>query len=119
MKDDTVSVLAVHFLIDLTGKRGSLGGLMQKRSDITLFKSITDLDSQPVLFIPDVHFSNMQRAAQVRESVIINPFLCVNASECNQANAKLKGEIIQNSHDIKKKKIFFPIFLTSIVFLFF
>ncbi|KAM9488909.1 grainyhead-like transcription factor 2a isoform 1-T2 [Clarias gariepinus] len=49
---------------DLAGKRG-LGVLMQKRSDITLFKSITDLDSQPVLFIPDVHFSNMQRAAQM------------------------------------------------------
>lgn len=63
---------------------------MQKRSDITFFKSITDLDSQPVLFIPDVHFSNMQRAAQVRAFVIINPFLCVNASQCSQANAKRK-----------------------------
>ncbi|GAA6099571.1 grainyhead-like transcription factor 2a isoform X1 [Tachysurus ichikawai] len=50
---------------DLTSKRGSLGALMQKRSDITFFKSITDLDSQPVLFIPDVHFSNMQRSAQM------------------------------------------------------
>lgn len=66
--------LAVRFVLDLTGKRGSLGALMQKRSDITFFKSITDLESQPVLFIPDVHFSNMQRAAQVREFVIINPF---------------------------------------------
>ncbi|KAK3551388.1 hypothetical protein QTP70_016629 [Hemibagrus guttatus] len=50
---------------DQTGKRGSLGVLMQKRSDLTSFKSITDLDSQPVLFIPDVHFSNMQRAVQM------------------------------------------------------
>lgn len=26
-----------------------------------------DLDAQPVLFIPDVHFGNLQRAGQVRE----------------------------------------------------
>ncbi|KAI5618118.1 grainyhead-like transcription factor 2a [Silurus asotus] len=50
---------------DLAGKRGSLGAIIQKRSDISFFKSISDLDSQPVLFIPDVHFSNMQRAAQM------------------------------------------------------
>ncbi|XP_060778097.1 grainyhead-like transcription factor 2a isoform X2 [Neoarius graeffei] len=50
---------------DLAAKRGCLGALLQKRSDITHFKSITDLESQPVLFIPDVHFSNMQRAAQM------------------------------------------------------
>lgn len=81
VKNNTVAFLAVHYLIDLTSKRGSLGALMQKRSDITFFKSITDLDSQPVLFIPDVHFSNMQRSAQVREFAIINPFLCVNATE--------------------------------------
>ncbi|KAI5106277.1 grainyhead-like transcription factor 2a, partial [Silurus meridionalis] len=62
---NTVSFLAFHFLSDLAGKRGSLGAIIQKRSDISFFKSISDLDSQPVLFIPDVHFSNMQRAAQM------------------------------------------------------
>uniref|UniRef100_A0A3B3YP89 Grh/CP2 DB domain-containing protein n=1 Tax=Poecilia mexicana TaxID=48701 RepID=A0A3B3YP89_9TELE len=37
-----------------------------RRAESTLFKSILDLDSQPVLFIPDVHFGNLQRAGQVR-----------------------------------------------------
>ncbi|XP_076844599.1 grainyhead-like transcription factor 2a [Brachyhypopomus gauderio] len=46
---------------DLSGK--GLGGLM-KKSEVTFFKSMTDLEFQPVLFIPDVHFSNLQRAAQ-------------------------------------------------------
>lgn len=35
--------------------------LMHKRSDITVFKMMTDLDTQPVLFIPDIHFANFQR----------------------------------------------------------
>ncbi|XP_048009596.1 grainyhead-like transcription factor 2a isoform X2 [Megalobrama amblycephala] len=47
------------------GKRGSFATLPQKRPDITLFKTMTDLESQPVLFIPDVHLNNLQRAGQV------------------------------------------------------
>ncbi|CAM9563715.1 unnamed protein product [Lampetra planeri] len=35
-----------------------------KRSDLTLFKALSDLSSQPVLFIPDIHFTNLQRSAQ-------------------------------------------------------
>ncbi|KAM3873484.1 grainyhead-like protein 2 homolog [Diretmus argenteus] len=35
------------------------------KADSMLFKSMMDLDSQPVLFIPDVHFGNLQRAGQV------------------------------------------------------
>ncbi|XP_018589445.1 grainyhead-like protein 1 homolog isoform X1 [Scleropages formosus] len=35
--------------------------LLHKRSDITTFKAMTDLDTQPVLFIPDIHFSSFQR----------------------------------------------------------
>ncbi|XP_027828964.2 grainyhead-like protein 2 homolog isoform X1 [Ovis aries] len=38
---------------------------LQKKSDITYFKTMPDLHSQPVLFIPDVHFSNLQRTGQV------------------------------------------------------
>ncbi|NWI49607.1 GRHL2 protein, partial [Pachyramphus minor] len=38
---------------------------LQKKSDITFFKTMADLDSQPVLFIPDVHFGNLQRTGQV------------------------------------------------------
>uniref|UniRef100_A0A8C3S434 Grh/CP2 DB domain-containing protein n=1 Tax=Chelydra serpentina TaxID=8475 RepID=A0A8C3S434_CHESE len=34
-------------------------------NDITYFKTMTDLDSQPVLFIPDIHFGNLQRTGQV------------------------------------------------------
>ncbi|KAK1795149.1 hypothetical protein P4O66_010329, partial [Electrophorus voltai] len=55
---------AAPVLSDLAGKAVGLGPLM-KKSEITFFKSMTDLESQPVLFIPDVHFSNIQRAAQV------------------------------------------------------
>ncbi|KAI4877319.1 hypothetical protein NFI96_017297 [Prochilodus magdalenae] len=50
---------------DLAGKAGGHGALLQKKSDITFFRSMMDLESQPVLFIPDVHFSNLQRAAQM------------------------------------------------------
>ncbi|XP_041928239.1 grainyhead-like protein 1 homolog isoform X1 [Alosa sapidissima] len=35
--------------------------LLHKRSDITIFKVMVDLETQPVLFIPDIHFSNFQR----------------------------------------------------------
>ncbi|XP_036193827.1 grainyhead-like protein 2 homolog isoform X3 [Myotis myotis] len=38
---------------------------LQKKSDITYFKTMPDLHSQPVLFIPDVHFANLQRTGQV------------------------------------------------------
>ncbi|KAM4803853.1 LOW QUALITY PROTEIN: grainyhead-like protein 1 homolog [Urocitellus parryii] len=36
-----------------------------KRMDITVFKPFLDLDTQPVLFIPDVHFANLQRGTHV------------------------------------------------------
>nr|XP_056712297.1 grainyhead-like protein 1 homolog isoform X1 [Euleptes europaea] len=36
-----------------------------KRTDITVFKPFMDLETQPVLFIPDVHYSNLQRGAHV------------------------------------------------------
>ncbi|CAM9326081.1 unnamed protein product [Lampetra planeri] len=36
-----------------------------KKSDTTYFKTMSDLEAQPVLFIPDVHFGNLQRAGQV------------------------------------------------------
>ncbi|KAL2079880.1 hypothetical protein ACEWY4_023673 [Coilia grayii] len=48
------------------GKDGSMGVIAQsKKSDATFFKTMTDLEAQPVLFIPDVHFGNLQRAGQV------------------------------------------------------
>uniref|UniRef100_A0ACB8GEN6 Grainyhead-like n=1 Tax=Sphaerodactylus townsendi TaxID=933632 RepID=A0ACB8GEN6_9SAUR len=36
-----------------------------KRTDITIFKPFMDLETQPVLFIPDVHYANLQRGAHV------------------------------------------------------
>ncbi|XP_069092015.1 grainyhead-like protein 1 homolog isoform X3 [Pleurodeles waltl] len=36
-----------------------------KRTDMTIFKPLMDFDTQPVLFIPDVHFTNLQRTAHV------------------------------------------------------
>ncbi|XP_060949116.1 grainyhead-like transcription factor 2b isoform X1 [Limanda limanda] len=48
------------------GKDGGAGVISApKKSDATSFKTMTDLESQPVLFIPDVHFGNLQRAGQV------------------------------------------------------
>ncbi|XP_029569770.1 grainyhead-like protein 1 homolog isoform X4 [Salmo trutta] len=35
--------------------------ILQKRNDVTSFKMMTDFETQPVLFIPDIHFSNVQR----------------------------------------------------------
>ncbi|TRY88301.1 hypothetical protein DNTS_016693 [Danionella cerebrum] len=35
--------------------------LLHKRTDITIFKTMTDFETQPVLFIPDIHFSTFQR----------------------------------------------------------
>uniref|UniRef100_A0A673HGW2 Grainyhead-like protein 2 homolog n=1 Tax=Sinocyclocheilus rhinocerous TaxID=307959 RepID=A0A673HGW2_9TELE len=47
------------------GKDGGVGAVsVPKKCDATFFKTMTDLDAQPVLFIPDVHFGNLQRAGQ-------------------------------------------------------
>uniref|UniRef100_A0A8C5GHR9 Grh/CP2 DB domain-containing protein n=1 Tax=Gouania willdenowi TaxID=441366 RepID=A0A8C5GHR9_GOUWI len=35
--------------------------ILQKRNDVTIFKMMSDLETQPVLFIPDIHFSTFQR----------------------------------------------------------
>uniref|UniRef100_A0A8C9YLN8 Grainyhead-like transcription factor 1 n=1 Tax=Sander lucioperca TaxID=283035 RepID=A0A8C9YLN8_SANLU len=35
--------------------------VLQKRNDVTIFKMMTDHETQPVLFIPDIHFSTFQR----------------------------------------------------------
>ncbi|XP_069579695.1 grainyhead-like protein 2 homolog [Brachyistius frenatus] len=48
------------------GKNGSSGPISPvRKADSTLFKRMLDLDAQPVLFIPDVHFGNLQRTGQV------------------------------------------------------
>uniref|UniRef100_A0A4W5QUI3 Grainyhead-like transcription factor 1 n=1 Tax=Hucho hucho TaxID=62062 RepID=A0A4W5QUI3_9TELE len=40
--------------------------LLQKRNDVTSFKMMTDFETQPVLFIPDVHFSNVHSSGMKR-----------------------------------------------------
>uniref|UniRef100_A0A8C4HXS8 Grainyhead like transcription factor 1 n=1 Tax=Dicentrarchus labrax TaxID=13489 RepID=A0A8C4HXS8_DICLA len=35
--------------------------VLQKRNDVTIFKMMNDFETQPVLFIPDIHFSTFQR----------------------------------------------------------
>ncbi|XP_017281070.1 grainyhead-like transcription factor 2b [Kryptolebias marmoratus] len=47
------------------GKDGVAVITVPKKSDVTYFKTMSDLEAQPVLFIPDVHFGNLQRAGQV------------------------------------------------------
>lgn len=42
---------------------------------------MTDLEAQPVLFIPDVHFGNLQRAGQVRLPLNQNLVTCVPKDE--------------------------------------
>ncbi|XP_062255089.1 grainyhead-like protein 2 homolog isoform X2 [Platichthys flesus] len=55
-----------HLRKRVKGKNGSSGPTSNiKRTDCTLFKAMTDLEAQPVLFIPDLHFGNLQRAGQV------------------------------------------------------
>lgn len=63
-----VSNLLFHFPWTAEGKLTPVP--LQKKSDITYFKTMADLDSQPVLFIPDVHFGNLQRAGQVRNQAM-------------------------------------------------
>lgn len=54
-----------------SGKNGTIGATSPiKRADSTLLKPVSDLDSQPVLFIPDVYFGNLQRAGQVSDAVL-------------------------------------------------
>lgn len=49
-----------------SGKDGGVGVItVPKKADTTYFKTMSDLEAQPVLFIPDVHFGNLQRAGQV------------------------------------------------------
>ncbi|KAF6737761.1 Grainyhead-like-like protein 2 [Oryzias melastigma] len=48
------------------GKDSNVGVItVPKKTDATFFKTMTDLEAQPVLFIPDVHFGTLQRAGQV------------------------------------------------------
>ncbi|KAG2468056.1 GRHL1 protein, partial [Polypterus senegalus] len=43
--------------------------IITKRTDITVFKPMSDLETQPVLFIPDLHFTNFPRHTFVSEEM--------------------------------------------------
>ena len=62
-----MEIHVISLLLCVPGKDGGLGVItLPKKPDTTYFKTMTDLEAQPVLFIPDVHFGNLQRAGQVR-----------------------------------------------------
>ncbi|KAM3933246.1 grainyhead-like protein 3 homolog [Leptodactylus fuscus] len=46
-------------------------------TDITYFRPVTDMESQPVLFIPNIHFSNLQRCGIVLPTVTDNDRLAL------------------------------------------
>ncbi|XP_049440537.1 grainyhead-like protein 2 homolog [Epinephelus fuscoguttatus] len=90
----------------MKGKNGSSGPTSPplKRADNTLFRTTLDLDSQPVLFIPDVHFGNLQRAGQVFAfnteevdgdgSVVVKRKSCVAEDDvCSPQSKKSKVEL--------------------------
>lgn len=58
MKMFTLSGLTVAWLSTVVDMKVPI---LQKRNDVTIFKMMTDLETQPVLFIPDLHFSAFQR----------------------------------------------------------
>lgn len=47
--------------------------ILQKRNDVTIFKMMTDFETQPILFIPDIHFSTFQRHVSVAQSSTASP----------------------------------------------
>uniref|UniRef100_A0AAY4DG48 Grh/CP2 DB domain-containing protein n=1 Tax=Denticeps clupeoides TaxID=299321 RepID=A0AAY4DG48_9TELE len=64
-----------------------------KRVDITFFKTMADLNSQPVLFIPDVHFGNLQRAGQVRGCLVVKKMYQPSEDEsCSPPAKQMKVE---------------------------
>uniref|UniRef100_A0A3P9Q3Q2 Grainyhead-like transcription factor 2a n=1 Tax=Poecilia reticulata TaxID=8081 RepID=A0A3P9Q3Q2_POERE len=68
----------------IKGDNSSLGPSSPiRKAESTLFKSILDLDAQPVLFIPDVHFGNLQRAGQVR--------IHINILDCLSVHVFIRG----------------------------
>ncbi|XP_015259348.1 PREDICTED: grainyhead-like protein 2 homolog [Cyprinodon variegatus] len=74
----------------MKGKNSSSGPSSPiRRAESTLFKGMLDLDSQPVLFIPDVHFGNLQRAGQVfavnTDEVVIDRGLPMKKLLCQDA----------------------------------
>ncbi|XP_023667097.2 grainyhead-like transcription factor 2a isoform X2 [Paramormyrops kingsleyae] len=88
------------------GKEANLAALSpSKKADVTYFKSMSNLDSQPVLFIPDVHFGNLQRAGQVfafstedidREgSILVKRMFRGPEDDCGPPPAKLSKEETQ------------------------
>ncbi|NXE50865.1 GRHL1 protein, partial [Casuarius casuarius] len=63
-----------------------------KRTDITVFKPFMDLDTQPVLFIPDVHFANLQRGAHVFPITILLLTFCPINDSSNLKRGAYIGE---------------------------
>uniref|UniRef100_A0A9J7YZE0 Grainyhead-like transcription factor 1 n=1 Tax=Cyprinus carpio carpio TaxID=630221 RepID=A0A9J7YZE0_CYPCA len=63
--------------------------LLHKRSDITIFKTMTEFETQPVLFIPDIHFSTFQRHVSSQHCVSAMKRLPYSEEEFGSAPNKL------------------------------
>uniref|UniRef100_A0A8C6M135 Grainyhead-like transcription factor 2b n=1 Tax=Nothobranchius furzeri TaxID=105023 RepID=A0A8C6M135_NOTFU len=75
------------------GKDGGVGVItVPKKSDITYFKNMSDLEAQPVLFIPDVHFGNLQRAGQVGSVLVKRMFRSSDEDLCQSPHKQIKEE---------------------------
>lgn len=86
-----------------SGKDGGVGvTTVPKKSDTTYFKTMADLEAQPVLFIPDVHFGNLQRAGQVGASP---------PHTCDQEPASVSAQFICSGVSLEPTQVFaFPTF---------
>uniref|UniRef100_A0A672HQQ2 Grh/CP2 DB domain-containing protein n=1 Tax=Salarias fasciatus TaxID=181472 RepID=A0A672HQQ2_SALFA len=80
-------------LKSLWWKDGGVGVItVPKKSDTTYFKTMTDLEAQPVLFIPDVHFGNLQRAGQVESVLVKRMFRPSDEDLCPSPHKQIKEE---------------------------
>ncbi|XP_077599381.1 grainyhead-like transcription factor 2b isoform X3 [Stigmatopora nigra] len=91
-RDKSQRALPSPLLPSFLGKDGGAGAMAAaaKKSDATYFKTMSDLEAQPVLFIPDVHFGNLQRAGQV---------FTLNAEEMEREGSVLVKRMFRPSDD--------------------
>ncbi|MGH0134844.1 UNVERIFIED_CONTAM: hypothetical protein FKN15_011630 [Acipenser sinensis] len=87
--------------------------LIVKRTDITTFKAMGEFETQPILFIPDRHFANLQR--HVSPSPTPQPFLLLYVRKESEEvfdaillkTPSLKGlmEAVSDKYDVPIEKV--------------
>uniref|UniRef100_A0A3Q1JUB9 Grh/CP2 DB domain-containing protein n=1 Tax=Anabas testudineus TaxID=64144 RepID=A0A3Q1JUB9_ANATE len=63
-----------------------------KKSDTTYFKTMNDLESQPVLFIPDVHFGNLVFWCVFRSVLVKRMFRASDEDLCPSPHKQIKED---------------------------